>query len=417
MKVFFHIKVKSGALQFVVFTGLVIAILLAAFVTLTHVHTLFKKQTGLAIKTIKNVDLGLGASLNGGLSGGPLFLEDETNESVIIKKEVWGIFEKITTTATLKKNSFTKVALLGGSNPDRTALYLKENNQPLIVVGNTRIEGTSFLPKQGVKAGNISGNSYYGTSLIYGNISVSEDELPMPINIERVNNELYDPESFDEIAYTSFKPGKKYANSFLEPTQLMYDSAPIHLTNLELIGNIIIQSESAIIVDPSATLKDVVLIAPKIDIQNNVRGNFQAIATNTIILGTNCELQYPSALVLKTIDRTATEIEEEHIYIGDNSIIKGVVLYTGESTKQLFKPQLTVEENAVIHGELFCEANLELKGTVYGSVYTSGFILRKSGSIYLNHIFNGHIIAADLPEAYAGIVFKNSKKEVIKWLY
>ena len=56
-------KIKAGALQFVVFIGVVIAILLGSFLTLVHIHALFGKQTDITIQTIKNADLGISYAL------------------------------------------------------------------------------------------------------------------------------------------------------------------------------------------------------------------------------------------------------------------------------------------------------------------------------------------------------------------
>lgn len=409
------IKLKGGALQFVVFTGLVIAILLAAFVSLTHVHTLFKKQTGLTIETIKNTDLGIYTSNNS--NSNQLNTTSDVNNTIESKKEFWGIYEKVITTSVIKKNRFSKVALTGGTTTDRTALYLKENNQPLIVVGNTRIEGTSFIPRQGVKAGNISGNSYYGTNLIYGNTKESRRALQKPDNLKQIEDKKYNTDAFKKEQLIPFNLNTSYTNSFLEPTKLLYDPAPIFLSETQLIGNIIIQSESIITVNASAKLKDVILIAPKIEIQDEVKGNFQAIASESITIGKNCNLEYPSAMLLKSTAKNNSEIESHHLYLGASSTFKGILAYLGEDTQQRFKPQLIIEENATVYGEVFCEANTELKGTVYGSLYTSRFISSTSGSIYLNHIFNGKIIAPSLPVQYAGFSFDNDKKDIVKWLY
>jgi len=290
---------------------------------------------------------------------------------------------------------------------------------PLIIVGNTKIEGTSFIPKQGVKAGNISGNSYYGTSLIYGNTRKSAQKLPTPKNLNQFNNKNY-IDIFKREQLIVFKIGiSSYKNSFLEPTKLLYDNAPIHLSGIQLTGNIIIQSESAITIDNSALLKDVVLIAPKIDILDEVKGTFQAIASASITVGKNCLLEYPSALLLKTTSKSISDIENQQIFFGPNSSLKGIIAYVGEDIqqKQRFKPQLVIEKGAIVHGEVFCEANTELKGAVYGSLYTSRFISSTAGSVYLNHIFNGQITATALPDEYVGLTFDTNKREIAKWLY
>ena len=72
----------------------------------------------------------------------------------------------------------------------------------------------------------------------------------------------------------------------------------IHLVNVKLTGNILIRSNTKINVAASATLKDVILIAPVIHIEKGVSGNFQAIATKKIYVDQGANLQYPSALIL-----------------------------------------------------------------------------------------------------------------------
>ncbi len=401
------IKLKAGALQFVVFIGVVIAILLAAFMTLSHVHSLFEKQSDLAVKTIKDVDFNLYKGIQSNTS---------ISETTHNKKGSWGVFEKITSTSSINKNEFTKIALIGGTTKDRIALYLKENNQPLIVVGNTRIEGTSYIPKQGIKAGNIVGNSYYGTNLLYGIKKTSTNKIPKPIIDQPLEKLIKHTEKSIPLSLKS--KINVYSNSFKNPTQLLYDNQTIYLNDGKLIGNIIVQSENAIIVENSAVLKDIILIAPKIEIKEGVKGTFQAFATQSITIGKKCQLDYPSALILSKKPISSNNIINRQISIADNTIFKGSIFLLGENVKKnRFKPQILIEKNSIVYGDIYCEATIELKGSVYGSVFTSGFISSEYGSVYLNHLFNGQIIASALPSEFAGLIYDDSKKEVMKWLY
>ena len=54
---------------------------------------------------------------------------------------------------------------MGSHNNKRKALFLKDNNQPLKLVGDTRIVGDVVLPQRGVHSGNIAGTSTTEKSL------------------------------------------------------------------------------------------------------------------------------------------------------------------------------------------------------------------------------------------------------------
>jgi len=82
-----------------------------------------------------------------------------------------------------------------------------------------------------------------------------------------------------------------------------------------------------------------------------------------------------------------------------------------------YKPQIVIEENVTIIGEVYCEQNLEFKGNVLGTVFTNNFVAQQSGSIYQNHIYNAKILIDELPQEYIGLPLENSKKRVLKWLY
>jgi len=93
------------------------------------------------------------------------------------------------------------------------------------------------------------------------------------------------------------------------------------------------------------------------------------------------------------------------------------VMFLGDKISNNYKPQIELEVDAAIYGELYCNQNVELKGQVYGSVYADAFIANQFGSIYQNHIYNGKINALELPSEYIGLSLEDSKKNIVKWLY
>ncbi|MBC9794702.1 hypothetical protein [Sinomicrobium weinanense] len=429
-------KMPSGALQFVVFMGVVIAILLASFVSLIHIRSLFSKQAGFTVETIKNASFGINYALQNTLPHGDTMavnLFEQDFKTLNIHKSYWGVMEKITAVSRIKTRKFTRLALIGGyfSTAERPALYLKDNNRPLVVVGNTRIQGTAFLPEPGIKPGNISGNSYYGTSLIYGKTQRSQPRLPQLYAslTEHITTIIKGAFEIEEDRVFFPEGGKTYENSFKEHTRYVYSPEEIRLQGVTLTGNIIIYSGTRIIVDNTAALKDVVLVSPEIEVEDRTEGHFQGIATEKITIGNGCRLGYPSALVVQEgeydlasendnmTSGTLGAKNENHIHIGKSTEVRGFVLYLGREKENNYVPQVIVEEGSELYGEIYCNQNTELKGSVVGSVFTGNFITNQAGSIYQNHLYNARIVEEELPGEYAGLLLDTKKKGVALWLY
>ncbi len=206
--------------------------------------------------------------------------------------------------------------------------------------------------------------------------------------------------------------------SFKKATAIYNDQQRIYLQNISLSGNIIISSDISINVSNSALLENVILIAPEITIESNVKGSFQALATKKILVKENSILQYPSVLALFEEGKEDIAGEKEPlIVISKNVQLKGVVLCEGQTKNTDYNSQLYIAENSVITGEVYCKKNLELRGTVKGSVYTEGFIVRAFGSVYVNHIYNGVIDAVAIPDQFSGLLMNPTNLSVAKWVY
>ena len=425
-------KIRAGALQFVLFIGAVIAILLMAFLLLSNTHGHFDKRTEALISVVKSVDFGLIASLQQSIPLENTTTIKNTNDLDIpieVTKEYWGLFEKRTVTASHQSTKQVKSALVGNAYlDDAPALYVKDRRRPVILAGEAKITGAAFLPEQGLKMGNIYGNSYHGSKLLYGIQKISDSVLP------KFNTELksqitrFTKESFDPLGEVLFRvPGQELKNSFQSPTRVIRDRV-VRLQNVRLAGNIMVIATHKIIVEAKAQLEDVILVAPKIIIKDWFKGSFQAFANESIAVGKKCELAYPSALV---VNKKSVLMQDESkptnrplapkpiIYMDSYAEVKGVVITLEETSEPQFYPQLKIDRDAKITGEVYCSGNMELKGRINGSVITDSFIALENGSIYQNHLYNGSINSTNLPDFYTGLALNKGEqvKKVMKWLY
>lgn len=422
----FH-KVKAGSLQFAIMVSAIIAVLLSVFIVLVHSHTLFAKKSDLLIETIQQTEnILLTKSQDFSIKRDTIFSQINTKiaTSSKIHQSYWGMYGKTYVETKSKAKSFKKIALTSGwqKSEDRIGLYLQETNRPLIIVGNTKIEGKTFLPARGVRAGTISGNSYYGNKLVYGTILRSNETLPeLPKQLTNYIASLQIvPLPIDDDRYINLKQGNTYTNSFTKPVKIIFVRGELDLLDVKLIGNILVRSDKKIKVAASTTLKDVILVAPEIEIEPNTKGTFQAIATKRIIVGKNCELSYPSSLVIfakDNLEEVSSSTEKEHIFIDTDTTVKGIICYVQNITNNRFEPQILLKENTTVEGFLYCQQQIELLGNIEGSVYTKGFITKQFGSVYQNHIYNGTISNVALINEYVGFPFENLDYKIVKWLY
>lgn len=420
-------KIKGGALQFVLFIGAVIAILLLAFISLTYSHHYFQKRGDYVLAAVEQANNGINYVLHNEIS-----VQDSTvlhlkieglvpgNNTLTAYKKYWGLFEMLAVHSVSNHKEFTKIALTGGryEKEDRYSLLLRENNMPLVVVEDAQLQGRLLLPKQGLRPGNMGGESFTGILSPPSAISQSNTKFPAISKPIIENLKLWLQGSFDNnLNQAPLDYPLNLKNSFSQKTKLLYSNTSLSLTKGEIVGNVLVYSGSGIFIGKQMRIKDAIVIAPKIEIEQGFKGSLQAIASGEIIINDKVTMEYPSALVLYRSD-----INEPpgSILIRNQSLFQGAVVYLdqgNEEKEQFFNAQVKIEKGAIIDGEVYCSKGIELLGEVRGSVTSSYFITNKFGSVYQNHIYGGKINVNQLHENYTGLLFEDSNKKVMKWLY
>ncbi|MHA7057055.1 hypothetical protein ACWGOQ_0007540 [Aquimarina sp. M1] len=423
MKIFY--KIKAQAMQFALLISVIIAIILSAFLLLTHVQSFFRIKSKELIQTTELANLQIFESLDTATISNDTIRTVLDTKTLKLTTDYHGAWTKTFSEVILRQRKVSKVAFSGAVLNQKTPnLYLVNKNAPLVVVGNTRLEGISYVPKQGIKAGNISGTYYQGSSLYYGRTIESKEIIP------ELDNQWHSYlESLLKGGYIKedlmISLEKEVKNSFHNTPKVIYSQKSIILGDEKISGNVIIQSASSIIITAASQLTDVVLIAPTIIVQDYTKGRFQLIASKKIKVGKQCHLSYPSSITL--LDKNSTpKVNQANgsqnripdFSIDKNTIIEGSISYLQKKSaiRDRIKTHLKVESNVKIIGEVYCQGNIEFLGTVQGSLYTQQFIAHQSGSVYLNHLYNGKVLVNPIRK-YAGLPFKNSKKSIAKWLY
>lgn len=410
-------KIKAGAIQYVLVVSIIIMIVLFAFISLVYLQNRIKIKSEVYKTAIDNSYLAVDYLSQKEIpyeSKKEFRFTDFEGENTTLIKKRWGIFDIAIATSKINNERFEKIAIIGNNWKNRKALYLQDNNQPLKIVGDTQIIGDALLPKKGVSTGSIAGTSYYGEKLIYGDVKVSSSRLPIIRNLEYIRN-LTQEVLLENYKSFNLEEEIEVQRSFNKETFLFKTSNDLILANMKLQGNIVLVSTSKIRVFPTASLEHVILIAPEVVIESSFKGSLQVFSTKKIEVKNTVKLNYPSGLTV--IEGSLNQDEKnEKIIIRNGADVRGVILYHNKDKKSDYNTQVLIEGNSKVKGEVFCNKNLELQGTVEGYVYTNSFIARQFGGVYINHIYNGKIDSKAIPEQYTGLFIGEINPTVAKWI-
>lgn len=416
---------KASALYIVIIVALVIGVLCSALI----VSAYFYKEQYLKSFRYTQLKNNVGSGIN-------LLIASEDDEyrqesiiglfnndvdSVAVKKLEWGVFDIGISKAFIQQDTLYSVFSLANSidSSKWAALYLIDEDRPISVSGKTMIKRDVYIPKAGVKKAYVDGKSYEGDDrIIIGKSRNSDKKLP------ELNNTLLNKlqQQFDQklkpdssiLAYDFLK------NSFLKNTRIGSFGKKVRTINQYLEGNIILYSDTTLIIDKMARLNNVVIFARSIIVKDGFVGNCQLFATDSISIGRDCTFNYPSCLgVLQfnsSIAKTARKIN-----IQENSKLSGIVFTYDKTGSTTLQPLIDLGKNVSINGNIFSQGFVGLKDGVVinGSVFTNRFLYQSSFTRFENYIINTTINSTALSKYYLSsslLPIANQKKKVLKWL-
>jgi cytoskeletal protein CcmA (bactofilin family) len=418
--------IKAGALFYAIVISLIIAITSSALILSAYLSRIQYENFEIKRQLDLNADSGIKLLLS---KQSLVELNQEKTidlfnkgiDSVILIRKLWGAYEIVISKAIFKNSTSVRTAQVGfyQDNDHLYSLHLSDKDKPLALCGNTLIKGPAFLPKAGVKRAYIEGQSFSRSLLIEGEIKQSDRTLPKFNSelIENIKTVFFNKSITNNDSVLNIKSeltGDSLNNSFENKTLVFSSSVPIIISGGMYSGNIAVISDKQITVTSSALLKDVLLFAPKIIIEKKFRGNVQVFASDSISIGEEVTLTYPSVIGLISNKPTSTSI----IVLSKKDTIMGSVFIIKNENDIMGQTRLLISEEAVIFGQVYSNGYVDLKGTINGSLMCDNIMLSTASSVYENHLLNAVIDVSKLPEHYTGInlVEESTVKKIVKWL-
>jgi hypothetical protein len=411
----------------VIVIALVIAVLCSSLIVVAYFYRQGSQRNARYAALELNLNSGINillASSDSAYSRQTVFnLFDGSTDSVSLQKMAWGIFDIGIVKSFRQKDTLFRAFSLANSidSAKWAALYLADEDRPLSVSGATAITGNAFVPKAGIKKAYVDNKAYQGDEkLVNGNINNSQKKLP-PLDEARLAAlAAYFLEKEPQARNDSnLLRADTIQNSFLKPTRTLFLGKKVEtIKNIVLRGNIILESDTTLVIDRTAQLENVLVFAPAIIVNSGFRGTCQLFATDSIHIQAGCMFNYPSCLGVLNANSSKTNPYVK-LVLDKNTLFNGAV-FTHRQKEEEIMPILSLDSNVTVTGQLYAQGILQFKYNlqVNGSVFTKLFTYRSGYSLMENTLVDARISVKGLSPYYlTSSLFPVSKrKKVLQWL-
>ncbi len=409
-------KLKASAIYYALFLSIIFALILGGLILFAGFNKNFAARMEVQQLLINNAHSGLAyaqTNFKELKNNVPLQLRlfNTGIDSVVLRKQQWGAFTVIKSTANHRKTQHTKIAFYGAvQKASYPNLYMADNGRPLSLCGETRIEGNAYLPKAGVKRAYISGKNYQGSQLIYGNKKQAERSLPI-LESDFLTTVL----SFQGPILPWNSDADSVVASFADQPRHYVSDGSLSLQNIVINGQIIIEAKDSIFIGNTAKIDQAIIKANCIYIQSGFSGQVQVFAGQRVVLEEGVQLTYPS--VVGVVEEKTPIGRSSEIEIASNAQVLGTVFLISKQPDFRKLPTLKIATDAEVDGLVYCQGKTELKGIIKGSLYTNKFYLKTASSAYENHILDGQLLD-QLPEGFvvASLLDQTEELKQLAWL-
>jgi hypothetical protein len=416
------VRWKGGALQLTLGISLIITLLCLSMILLGYYHRLTYGRYRVVQQLTDNTRSGLQYLMGMGKQhpyGEVLVMDlyDTGRDSVSLWRWPWGLYDVIVSKAMRGKHLEQQAALVSAM-PDelgRSALFLSDQNSPLYVAGETHIRGSVYLPERGVTTGYLEGKGFRGKELIEGAVKKSTRTLPsldtMWLSIVRsvyrqkpwVNRVL----QRREYSTVSAEIQAPWDNPWL-----IYSSEEIRLANVSFSGALLIQSDTRVIIPSSARLRDVVVMAPEIQVESGFEGSAQLFAEKVIRVDPDCLLKFPSALVLMGGK------SDSLISVGRDARVEGLVLITSPDATVMGRGKFLLAKGSEFFGFAYVGGAAVIRGQLSGNLICHSFYASATESDYYNSLIDATLDRGALPEFVPSSLSwsRSQNYGIVKWV-
>lgn len=313
--------------------------------------------------------------------------ETDTTSTVRFITRRWGFYESIHVSS--HNGNFSSTRLLGKKQEcdHRAALWLCDRNRMLSLSGETEIRGRVFTPLSGINYSEIDGEPYKGEKIPQILLDIAGVQLPP---IDSVN--LTFPEKLKENRELSvdLPVSTEPYYSFHEPTAYFNVTAEKENMDEALIrGNVVLFADE-LTIPASSKINEAIVVARKVTIEEGFTGSMQIFCSDSVLIGENVTLQYPSGVFVDAA------ITYPFVSLSEGSKLNGYVIILGKiRDEELLFPSYRQSGNSLVRGLLYVNGTTNVQGEISGAVYLKDCFFASDQNVYAGALFNTRISRND----------------------
>jgi hypothetical protein len=412
---------KAGSLLYAIFVTLVVALLTMGILWGHYFGVIQIRQSVKHSQLLANVNSALNKVLvfpdslpyNKEIT----FYPFNNGMPVTLKRTVWGMYDMVTARAGVSSDSIKQVVMFGQNafDTDTLSLYVTDQNKDVYISGNILLKGKCAVPKGQFKYAYITANKLSTKQVFPSSMDKSTKTLPKVNETQLLSNYSILAKGAQNIGrivdmptFLSDKDTVKV--SFYEPTLILTTTTPYAIRNKTLIGNIMIVSSALVSIESNSKLNKVLVYAPFIRVENKVSGAMQLFASDSLKVGEECKLDFPSTICAFSGNVSFMEI-------GKNTKMCGnVIQYQFE--KQYSLSILKINAGAEIDGFVYSNGYVQPSGKIIGSLYASELYLKTDAGYYENYLVDAELNFTKLSRTYVSCnLFAKKKQRIVSWEY
>lgn len=399
----------------VVISALVMMLIVFAFSLKTldfHNHGLYSdlKQARLDLHSATALYM-CDSTVMGGADSVYVNLYDEGEDVIVIGKQRWGLYEAVSIRHS-KDDPFGKRYMMGrrAESPYCAAFWLCDRNRPLSLAGGTSIFGQVYVPYNGVNYTEIGDRKFQGAPISSDRLKMSNRYLPEQSLESEIYLDSLKGMSDRSIDYRSL-PGTGQYRSFEEPTIYAHchESGRVEL---HLNGNIVLFGER-LVLSGKSDVHDIMVFARSVIIEDGFCGSAQIFCEDTVRIGANVRLEYPSGAVVN-----ASGFDYPYIAVDEGSQVNGYLgIINGEKEYYVQeKPCFKLRRNALVRGLVYIDGLCDIAGAIKGATYVRDCFYRDARSTYVGTLYDVSIERED-SLAFPLLLDGPYRRKIIKNLY
>jgi hypothetical protein len=384
--VLFQKKVKGGALYISIMISIIIGIILTMFILIGQ----YNHRNVTVFSQTSQLNFNLKSAFE--IARSDYFTEERNNrwfknsgsdDSIKIKRQPWGAYLMICTETKNRHHKLSQSGLYGTYLNSDTALLVSDNSRPVGFSGSVIFKGNCYLPKAGVKAAYLEGQSYAGDQGNSSYIKASGPSIPeidqaFKNSIRRQQNEL-DPYT-DSLIPLNIQQVRHPFNL----KTLVFEQGNTTLSNMDLAGNIKLICKN-VTVDPTCRLENVLIVCDKIVFKEGFKGSVHVIAADSITVEKKCELMFPSSLVISARSGKSNQVKSV-LFKEDSKFSGGILAFKNSPLNDPDKVFVKLSSKCEINGLVYSENYIHIEGEINGTIISDKLLLKTPSAVYENHI-------------------------------